>query len=320
MDFELTDDQAALQEGVRTLCQGAFSFDTVRAAEEHGGRIDRAGWGELAGIGMFSLLSDGFGVSDAVLAFEELGAALVPGPIVETMLAATHLPSIAAGDGSTTVGVTWPSELVVAVEHASDLDVLLVVDDTGIHRVELGSLALEEAERPLDPLTPVSYLRGALPAGETVAGPEVAARFVCEATVLTAALQLGISLGATNLAVQYAKEREQFGRAIGTFQAVKHMAADMLTKAEVARAAVYAAACALDDKSDTDPAFAASVAKIVAGEAALFAGKTGIQIHGGMGFTWEVHAQAYWKRACVLDTHYGNIDHHSEQIALASSR
>ena len=146
-------------------------------------------------------------------------------------------------------------------------------------------------------------------------GPTLPPSWRLEGAVLTAAQQLGLALGSLRLAVDYAKQREQFGRPIGSFQAIKHLAADMLTQGEMARAAVYAAACALDGRSDDDPVVAASVAKLVAGEAAIFVSKTGIQIHGGMGFTWEVDAQCFWKRACVLDTHYGNADHHAELVA-----
>ena len=270
---------------------------------------------------MLSLRRDGFGMTDAVLAFEELGRFLVPGPLVETHLAATHLPAIAGtGEGETLVGLTWPSEPIAAIEYPDDADAVLVIDETGLRRIELGALDLLPAERPLDQLVPISFVRGELPAGTPVGDAALAERWQLEGAVLTAAQQLGLALGAIDLAVAYAKQREQFGKFIASFQAVKHMAADMLTKAEVARAAVYAAACALDDKSDEDPARAASVAKIMAGEAALFAAKTGIQIHGGMGFTWEVNAQLFWKRACVLDTHYGNADHHAELIAVASGR
>ena len=130
-----------------------------------------------------------------------------------------------------------------------------------------------------------------------MADAEAADRAVLVGTVLTAALQLGLALRGTELATEYAKEREQFGRVIGSFQAVKHLCADMLVRAEVARAAVYAAAVTLDGRSDEDPARAAAVAKVMAGDAALANGKSGIQVHGGIGFTWEVDAQRFWKRA-----------------------
>ncbi len=96
---------------------------------------------------------------------------------------------------------------------------------------------------------------------------------------------------------------------------MKHLLAEMLVKAEVAKVAVHAAACAADGSGDGDPAHLARIAKLLAGEAALFCGKTGIQVHGGMGFTWEVDAQRYWKRACVLDTHLASGDRLAEQVA-----
>jgi alkylation response protein AidB-like acyl-CoA dehydrogenase len=170
---------------------------------------------------------------------------------------------------------------------------------------------------PLDTLTPVAIVDRPVPAGTQVADAAEAARARRDAVVLTSALLMGVALGATELSQQYATEREQFGRPIGSFQAVKHLLADMLTKAEVARSAVYAAACAVDGASDDDPVRAASVAKVMAGEAALFCGKSGIQVHGGMGFTWEVHAQRYWKRAVALDNSFGIIDHHAAVLAAS---
>jgi alkylation response protein AidB-like acyl-CoA dehydrogenase len=93
------------------------------------------------------------------------------------------------------------------------------------------------------------------------------------------------------------------------------MIADMLVRSEVARAAVYAAACALDGRSDDDPARAAAVAKVSAGGAALANAKTCIQVHGGIGYTWELDVQRYWKRAAVLDTHFGNRERWIEAVA-----
>jgi alkylation response protein AidB-like acyl-CoA dehydrogenase len=119
------------------------------------------------------------------------------------------------------------------------------------------------------------------------------------------------------LATEYAKQREQFGRPIGSFQAVKHMAADMLVRAEVARGAVYAAACTLDGLSSDDPIRAAAAAAVVAGEAALANGRACIQVHGGIGYTWELDVQRYWKRAAVLDTHFGSQDVWAEVMAAS---
>jgi alkylation response protein AidB-like acyl-CoA dehydrogenase len=121
--------------------------------------------------------------------------------------------------------------------------------------------------------------------------------------------------GAGQLATAYAGEREQFGRPIGSFQAVKHLCAEMLVRTEVARSAVYAAACALDGASDDDPATTAAAAKVVAGEASVANGRYSIQVHGGMGFTWEVHAQRYWKRAVTLNNSFGSADDHALAVA-----
>ena len=118
----------------------------------------------------------------------------------------------------------------------------------------------------------------------------------------------------------YAKDREQFGRTIGSFQAVKHILADMLARAELARAAVDAAAVTVAQPDIGDPRRAVSVAKLLAGEAAILNGKAAIQVHGGVGFTWDVDAHLLLKRAWVLETHFGNGDAHAESLAAGLAR
>jgi alkylation response protein AidB-like acyl-CoA dehydrogenase len=318
MDFELTSDQESLQEGMRSFLDGRLPLDVVREIEA-AGRLDRARWGELGETGVFSLTlpeSDGglgLGISEAVLVFEELGRALVPGPLVATFLAAASVPG--AATGAAIVGLFEPATPVSVVEHQPDLDAVLVLDGSGIRRVDPTAIASSPVRRPVDALTPVWVVDGEVPEGELVADADAAHRARLVGTVLTSALQLGLASRATELATAYAKEREQFGRVIGSFQAVKHLCADMLVRAEVARAAVYAAAVAFDGRSDEDPARAAAVAKVMAGDAAIANGKSGIQVHGGIGFTWEVDAQRFWKRAVVLDTHFGNSDAHADAVA-----
>jgi alkylation response protein AidB-like acyl-CoA dehydrogenase len=253
------------------------------------------------------------GVSEAVLVFQELGRAIVPGPLVASHLAAEIIPGAATGEQ--VVGILEPSVPVSMIEYFDDLDVLLVVTDDGVRRVDPATLAAQVVDRPLDPLSPVRVVTGDIPAGELVAGPDVAHRWLLTGAVLTGGLQVGIADRTVELATAYAKEREQFGRAIGSFQAIKHLIADMFVKAAVARAGVESAACALDGRSDDDPVRAASSAKIMADEAARFCARTCIQVHGGIGYTWEVDVQRYWKRACVLDTHFGGVDAHAEVVA-----
>jgi alkylation response protein AidB-like acyl-CoA dehydrogenase len=318
MDFELTDDQVSLQEGVRAFLDGRFPLEVVREIES-AGHLDRGRWKELGETGVFSLTlpeADGgleLGVSEAALVFEELGRALVPGPLVATFLAAPWIDGAATGEAI--VGRFEPGTPVSVVEHAADLDAVFTLASDGVRSLGPGVITTTPVARPVDALTPLGIVVGDVPTGDLIADAATAERARLVGTVLTSALQLGLALRATELATEYAKEREQFGRVIGSFQAVKHLCADMLVRAEVARAAVYAAAVALDGRSDDDPVRAAAAAKIMAGDAAIANGKTGIQVHGGIGFTWEVDAQRFWKRAIVLDTHFGNGDEHAEAVA-----
>jgi alkylation response protein AidB-like acyl-CoA dehydrogenase len=319
MDFWLTDDQQALGDMVRTFVADRFALDGLPDAEDNGTVMDRRRWKSLADLGVFSLTADGMGIREAVVVFEQFGRGLVPGPLVSTWLAAGLVDG--AADGSTIVGMLEPQPGATLVEHADLIDTCLMITDDTVWQVPVSALALEQVERPLDAGAPVWRVTGPVTAealGATaLATGDAAVAVHLTGVVLTAALQLGVALAAGELATAYAKEREQFGRPIGGFQAVKHLCADMLVKAEVARAAVYAAACALDGASDDDPAIAASAAKVVAGEAALANGRYGIQVHGGMGFTWEVHAQRYWKRAVSLDVSFGSVSTHSELMADA---
>jgi alkylation response protein AidB-like acyl-CoA dehydrogenase len=313
MDFWLTEDHEALQAGMRAFVQGRFPMESLHAVEETPEVIDRGRWRELAEMGVFSLRADGLGMREAVLVFEELGRGLVPGPVVATHLAAGLVEG--AAEGAVVVGLVEPQPTGTLVEHAPQLDALLWFSHRAVRRVDPSTLTFEAVARPLDPLSPVWRCTDHALDGEVLVDGEPAVALHQAGVLLTAAQQLGGALAAVELATEYAKQREQFGRPIGSFQAVKHLLAEMLVKAEVARSAVYAAACALDGAGDGDPARAVSVAKVMAGEAALFNGKTGIQVHGGMGFTWEVDAQRYWKRAVVLDATFGTADHHATAVA-----
>ncbi len=318
MDFELTDDQVALRDGIRSFLTGRAPLEILHPIELNDGAIDRGLWSELAELGVFSLRVDGFGTSEAVLAFAELGRALTPGPLVASHLAASLPGDLGTGaaDGSRVVGLVQESEPVTVIEHLGSLDDLLVLSSTGITRIDPGAVTAVTAERPLDALTPVSFVTADLPAGEQVADADTAAAWRIDGLILTSALQLGMCEATVELASKYALERRQFDRPIGQFQAVKHLLADMLTRTEVVRAAVYAAGVTRDGKGDGTPdEQAATAAKLLAGDGALFCGKNCIQVHGGMGYTWEVDAQRYWKRACVLDTHFANSDTLAEAYA-----
>ena len=174
----------------------------------------------------------------------------------------------------------------------------------GLHASDTASIALEDVEVPEDALL-----------GTIGDGFKIAMSSLDSGRYSVAAGCVGICQGCVEESVKYAKEREQFGKVIGSFQAVKHLCADMLIRAEVARVAVYAAAVTLDGRSDDDAERAVAAAKCVAGNAAIQNGKSGIQVHGGNGYTWEFDIGRYWKRACVLDTQFGNSDEHALHVA-----
>jgi alkylation response protein AidB-like acyl-CoA dehydrogenase len=316
VDFELSTDQEALQEGIRNLCRGRFPMETVRGLARTDG-VDRGLWAELAETGVFSLVLPepegvGLGWADAVLVFEELGRAAVPGPSVASFLAAGTVEGAATGDA--VVGLVDREDGPVMVECFEALDVLVVLDDAGVWSIDPAMLDAAATGEPLDPLTPVHRV-ASLPQGQQIGDAEAAASWRAHGATLTAALQLGLAEAALDSSVAYAKEREQFGKPIGSFQAVKHLCADMLTLVEVARAAVYAAGGVADDPGIDDPVKLASVAKITADHAATRCGKHCIQVHGGMGYTWEVDAHLYLKRAWVLEQAFGDPDHHALLMA-----
>jgi alkylation response protein AidB-like acyl-CoA dehydrogenase len=334
VDLEPTDDQVALQSQLRRLLADRVSPEARRAVSELPGAVDRHLWRELAGMGIFTLALPeseggvGLGLAEATLVFEELGRAAVPGPLIGTFLAAGlgaaegRLAAAAAG-GEAVVGVV-PRPAGVSgpafVEHAGALDALLVVGAEGVALVEPPPSA-RPADRPLDPLTPVGVV-DALPTGRPLGGPEVAGDLRATAALLTAALQVGLADAAVAMATGYALQRTQFGRLIGSFQALKHLLADAQVQVEVARAAVQAAGVEADDAraghGDAARAHRAlDSARIVASAAADQATRACVQVHGGMGFTWEHDAHLYLKRALVLDAGIGSPDEAVESLAAA---
>ncbi|MGW6564465.1 acyl-CoA dehydrogenase family protein [Streptomyces sp. NPDC054975] len=266
MDFRLTGDQRALQAGLRELLEGRFDRDALRAAVDSPG-LDRALWRELGAAGFFALRVPeaeggvGLGLPEAVLVFEEAGRALLPGPLIATHVAAGSVDGAAEGEVVVT-GVDGG-----LVEWLDEADVVL------------GDVAGAVPVRSVDPLTPLHRVPGRVGAGAVVA-------------LLSAAEQLGSAGRTTGMAVSYARTREQFGQVIGGFQAVKHLCAEMLVRTEVARAAVYGAAVT------GDPVEIAG-AKLLADEAAVACARDCLQVHGGMGFTWEADVHLHLKRAWV---------------------
>lgn len=270
MDFQLSDDQRALRRGLRDVLEGRFGRDALRAAVAEP-RLDRKLWRALGDAGFFALCLPedaggvGLGLPEAVLAFEEAGRVLLPGPAVATFLAAGEVAGAAEGRTAVTAAegpfVPW-------------------LDEADVVR---GDVAGAVAVRSVDPLTPLHRVRGRGSGGEAQ-DPRAA--------LLRAAEQLGSAARTGELAVQHAREREQFGGPVGRFQAVQHLCADMLVRAELARVAVYAAAV-------TGDPLEAVGARLLADDAAVRNARDCLQAHGGMGFTWESDVHLHLKRAWV---------------------
>ncbi|MEU0384235.1 acyl-CoA dehydrogenase family protein [Streptomyces chartreusis] len=287
MRFRLTDDQRALRDGMRQLLARHFDAAALRAAAEGPARLDRELWRALGDAGFFALRLPeadggvGLGAAEAVLVFEEAGRALVPGPLLATHLAAGAVPGAATG------------ETVVASVDGSLAEWLAQAD------VVRGDAAGAVPMRSLDPLTPLHRVPGG-----TAAEPDP------DAVLLTAAEQLGTAARVCELAVQHARAREQFGRPIGSFQAVAHLCAGMLVRSETARAAVYAAAVTADPVD-------IAAARLLADEAAVRGARDCLQVHGGMGFTWESEVHLQLKRAWVRTQRAGGVTESEESLAAA---
>jgi alkylation response protein AidB-like acyl-CoA dehydrogenase len=259
-------------------------------------------WEGLVEVGLFTLRVPeadggvGLGLPEAVLAFEEVGRALLPGPLVGTELAET------LGLGGRAEVIRVPARGPVLVPHFPTLDHVLLLDADD----RLVVLAVSELPGPtelsgpvepagsrgrparaVDPRTPLWGLTSPLPEGEP--GLE-GARVATESSLLVAALQVGLAAGTVTEAVHHACRREQFGRSIGAFQAVRHLCADMLARTELARVAVYAAAVSGDPEDIAG-------AKLLADAAAVHGARGCLQVHGGMGFTWETPVHLLPKRA-----------------------
>ncbi|MGW3962705.1 acyl-CoA dehydrogenase family protein [Amycolatopsis sp. NPDC005003] len=277
MKFQLSPEQRQFAATLHELLGGADTAAAARAwaAGEHDRGLKL--WRALADVGVFALLVDqdlgglGAGPADLVVACEALGYHAVPGPLVETaavapaLLTGHRLTSLAEGDLMATV--VAPPEVPLAL----DADVAgVVLDLTGaeLTGVEPGPV------RSIDPPRRLFRVPGA-------AGTSSGTAF--DRGVLAVAAQLlGAGQWLLDTSVAYAKQRRQYGRAIGEYQAVKHLLADVVTRLELARPLLYGAAVAGETFARD-----VSAAKVLAGDAALLAARTALQVHGAIGYTAE---------------------------------
>jgi len=335
MRFHPSDDQRLFQESLRSFLERECTADQVRASWE--GETGRSAerWAKLAEMGLLGVLvpeaHGGLGLDEVALSplLEETGRVALPEPVVETAavavpllvdcgdesLAASWLPRVASGDATISVGLA--ANPVVTDAHVADLllmqhgDELHAIDPTGV------TLAAQPGNDPSRRLfsvgwTPSEATRVA--AGDD--GRRLLADAFDHAALGAAAQQLGIAQKLVELAVAYACERHQFGQPIGSFQAVKHLLANVAVRIEFARPVVYRAAWSVAQKSP-HRSIHVSHAKSAASEAAVLAAKTALQVHGAMGYTWEVDLHIWMKRAWALEAAWGTGIEHRRRIAEA---
>ncbi|HNA52159.1 MAG TPA: acyl-CoA dehydrogenase, partial [Mycobacterium sp.] len=223
---------------------------------------------------------------------------------------------VAAGPG----GLTGTVPRVVDAGAADELLVAAVgPDGLGLYAVDAGGAGVHRTPLvTLDLTRPQANVEFSGAPARLLAGPDEAERVIGHAlhvgSALLAVEQVGAAQHLLDLSVDYAKARLQFGRQIGSFQAIKHKLADMLVDLEHARSTAYHAAWALTDASD-DPALAASIAQATCSAAFSRIAADTIQIHGGIGFTWEHQAHLYFKRAATDAALLGSAEQHRDRVA-----
>ena len=300
MAFDLTDDQLALRDGIRALVEGRFPIARVREG------FDASMHAELADAGVFSLLADGFTWTDAVVVYEELGRGVIPGPLVASFGRDAITTAFDAAGARCAVRrarrhrrPTWCASAPTTAARARDRRSRRSATPRSGPSIRSRRCGASTRSRPR-------------PAAPTDASAELRR----EGALLTAAYCVGMADRLTELAVDYAQERKQFDRPIGSFQARqahprRHGGAHRARPRERPRGGVRARRSRRPATLDR----ALSGAKLLAGEAAVLNGRSATQVYGGMGFTWEVDVHLYLKRAWLLETHFGGGDHHADAVA-----
>lgn len=317
MEFRPTDAQIELQDTVARFCSDRYPSDRLSARED--APLDRDTWAALADMGVLALRVPeadggiGLGSVDAAILFEQLGAHLAPTALSWSVLVAPWVDGVATGEVvATGVDASAVRDGAAIIPDSPDADVIVVLDPAGptLYRRE----ALEvESMTSTDPLTRTGTVTG-LTGGEKLGGPELADELRLVGTVLCAASLAGVAQRSLDVARDYALEREQFGTPIGSFQAVKHMLADMYLQAVTAQNSTYGAAAVIDDPGAADAARAASSAKLLAADAAVTNASTAVQVLGGMGFTWDMMPNYLLKRAWALEQDFGTRAEHEYEL------
>ncbi len=348
MNFELSEEQRLLRDSVREFLAAELPLEASRRIMEHEPRgFDGAAWLRFAEMGYLGVQlpeaagGQGLGTIDATIVLEEIGRACAPGPYLDVMLAAAllaaaggherELREIAAGKRLAVIAredSPWAGTAPPAAQYrngrvqgakyfvpfAAAADALLVLTPEGLFRVDRPFEAspmptLDVSQR----FARVSFDHAA----ERIADAALVARFDPRVATAAAAVLLGLMSRAFEITLEYVKTRQAFGRPIGSFQVLQHRLADMLLRVESTRSAVYRAAWCLD-QDDPAAAIAAASAKAYAGDAARKVCGESIQMHGGIGFTWEVDLHFFFKRAKTVESFYGSTEAQLERVLAAA--
>jgi len=332
MDFRFTDDQLNFRDSLRKALEKECTPAHVRALWDTDTGRSPERWAKLAALGLLGILvpeaHGGLGMNevDLVLLLEETGRVALPEPVVETAavgaplladtpLSSGWLPQIAAGNAILTIG--HPLNPFVPDAHVADL--LLLSQGDALHAVPRTNVSMrrQPCNDPSRRLFRVDWS----PTTETRVAHGAEAKRLLDAAFDRAALacaaqQLGGAQQMLDIGVRYASERQQFGKPIGAYQAVKHLLANVAVRLEFARPVVYRAAFSVAHDCPTR-GVDVSHAKLAASEAAVLAAKTVHQVHGAMGYTWECDLHIWMKRAWALDTTWGTSVWHRRRVAAA---
>jgi len=326
MNFDLTEDQREIRRTARDFLASRYTPETIRAIaldgqpDPHWDAIVELGWPDVAELGIVEL---------AVVA-EQLGYALAPSPLAAHWAAKLLHPELEGrgtvaqwdadggadpevstlrADGSSLTGTK------IAVPNAEGADTIIVTAEGGRHFAVAAADVTIEPARALDATRPLFTVTLDGTAGIELTGTDFGRAWHAIA-VMAAAESVGVAARVTQTTVEYAKERKQFGRAIGSYQAVSHACAQMFLETEGARSVTYWAAWALDHDPET-AYMAANSAKAYASDAAVNVARSALQVHGGIGFTWEHDLHLFLKRAEANAHAFGDAGWHREQVAAA---
>jgi alkylation response protein AidB-like acyl-CoA dehydrogenase len=350
MDFELSEDQVALRDAARDLLDHHASPARVRAVVDGGSGVDEDLWAAMVEQGWTALTLPeargglGFGTVELAVLLEEVGAHAAPAPFLQQSLALGALlrasgSGVGAIDawiddlasGGRTATVAWRSVTATEVDggwqltgttepavNAPRADVAIVPahtpDGPALFAVELDSGTRPPAEPAMDRTCTLGWLRFDATPAIRLGGSDATRAFADLGAAGHSVELLGGASHVLDLSVAYAGERQQFGQPIGSFQAVKHRCADMLVDVEGMRSSAYYAAWAIG-ASDREASLAASTAKAWCSDASKRVLASALQVHGGIGFTWEHDLHFFVKRGQLGQVSFGDASFHRSSLA-----